>query len=345
MNEIDNGQSKTVQLMLILASFVIVVAGMKAAESIVVPFLLSVFISIIALPPFVWLQQKKIPKGIALGIIILSFLIFIFLIGLLIGTSINDFSSRLPLYEERLQNQTQEIISWLKERKMVESDFQIDSWFNPAVILKIVGDVLNQVSNLFTNGFLILLIVVFILLEEASLPDKIKKMFANPDASLARIQSVTKNINKYIALKTVLNLCNALLATIFLFIMGVDYYLLWGLLAFLLNYIPTIGSFFALLPPALLALIQFGIVEAMVVVLVFVIINTLIGNIIEPRFMGKGLGLSTLVVFLSLIFWGWVLGPVGMLLSVPLTITIKIALDSSEETRWLAILLGSEKTN
>ena len=345
MSEIDNGQSKTVQLMLILASFVIVVAGMKAAESIVVPFLLSVFISIIALPPFVWLQQKKIPRGIALGIIILSFLIFIFLIGLLIGTSIHDFSSRLPLYEEKLQNQTQEIISWLKERKMVESDFQIDSWFNPAVILNIVGDVFNQVINLFTNGFLILLIVVFILLEAASLPAKIKKMFANPDASLTRIQSVIKNINKYIALKTVLNLCNALLATIFLFIMGVDYYLLWGLLAFLLNYIPTIGSFFALLPPALLALIQFGIVEAMVVVLVFVIINTLIGNIIEPRFMGKGLGLSTLVVFLSLIFWGWVLGPVGMLLSVPLTITIKIALDSSEETRWLAILLGSEETN
>ncbi len=345
MNEIDNGQSKTVQLMLILASFVIVVAGMKAAESIVVPFLLSVFISIIALPPLVWLQQKKIPKGIALGIIILSFLIFIFLIGLLIGTSINDFSSRLPLYEEKLQNQTQEILSWLKDKKIVESDFQIDSWFNPAVILNIVGDVFNQVSNLFTNGFLILLIVVFILLEAASLPAKIKKMFANPDASLSRIQSVIKNINKYIALKTVLNLCNALLATIFLFIMGVDYYLLWGLLAFLLNYIPTIGSFFALLPPALLALIQFGIVEAIVVVIVFVIINTLIGNIIEPRFMGKGLGLSTLVVFLSLIFWGWVLGPVGMLLSVPLTITIKIALDSSEETRWLAILLGSDETN
>jgi predicted PurR-regulated permease PerM len=330
--------------MLILASFVIVVAGMKAAESIVVPFLLSVFISIIALPPFVWLQQKKIPRGIALGIIILSFLIFIFLIGLLIGTSINDFSSRLPLYEEKLQIETQEILSWLKDKKIVESDFQIDSWFNPAVILNIVGDVFNQVSNLFTNGFLILLIVVFLLLEEASLPAKIKKMFINPDASLTRIQSVIKNINKYIALKTVLNLCNALLATIFLFIMGVDYYLLWGLLAFLLNYIPTIGSFFALLPPALLALIQFGIVEAMVVVIVFVIINTLIGNIIEPRFMGKGLGLSTLVVFLSLIFWGWVLGPIGMLLSVPLTITIKISLDSSEETRWLAILLGPEKT-
>ena len=124
--------------------------------------------------------------------------------------------------------------------------------------------------------------------------------------------------------------------------MGVDYYFLWGLLAFVLNYIPTIGSFFALLPPALLTLIQMGYIEAILVVIGFIIINTIIGNIIEPRFMGKGLGLSTLVVFLSLIFWGWVLGPIGMLLSVPLTITIKIILDSSDETRWLAVLLGSE---
>lgn len=326
--------------MLILASFVIIVAGMKAAESIVVPFLLSLFISIIALPPLIWLQGRKIPRGIALLIIILVFLAFIFLIGLLIGTSINDFSSRLPLYEQKLGNQTQALIAWLIEKGFVEPEFQISTAFNPAVILTIVGDAFNELSNLFANGFLILLTVIFILLEEASLPQKIKKMFSNPDSSLSRIKSVIQNINKYIALKTILNICNALLVTVFLFFMGVDYYLLWGLLAFILNYIPTIGSFFALLPPALLALVQFGFVEAIVVVIGFIIINTLVGNIIEPRFMGKGLGLSTLVVFLSLIFWGWVLGPIGMLLSVPLTITIKIVLDSSEETRWLSVLLG-----
>ena len=330
--------------MVILASFVIIVAGMKAAESIVVPFLLSIFISIIALPPFIWLQTKGIPKVIALIMIILAFLLFIFLIGLLIGTSINDFSVRLPAYEQKLQSQTQDLILWLKEKQFVESDFQITSQFNPGAILQFAGDVFNQLSNLFTNGFLILLTVIFVLLEEASLPAKFKRMFSNPEESLSRIQSVTRNINKYITLKTIMNLCNALLVTIFLFLMGVDYYLLWGLLAFLLNYIPTIGSFFALLPPALLTLVQFGFVEAIIVVIVFIIINTLVGNIIEPRFMGRGLGLSTLVVFLSLIFWGWVLGPIGMLLSVPLTITIKIALDSSAETRWLAILLGPEKT-
>jgi len=344
MTDRENRSSKPFQLMLILASFVIVVAGMKAAESIIVPFLLSVFISIIALPPFYWLQQKRIPRGFALIIIILFFLAFIFLIGLLIGTSVNDFSSRLPTYELKLQNQTQELIDWLIKKEFIEPDFQISNAFNPGVVFTLVGDVFNQLSNLFANGFLILLTVIFILIEEISLPGKIKKMFAKPEDSIGRIQSVTRNINKYITLKTIMNLCNALLVTIFLFLMGVDYFLLWGLLAFLLNYIPTIGSFFALLPPTLLALIQFGFIEAIVVAIGFIIINTLIGNIIEPRFMGKGLGLSPLVVFLSLIVWGWVLGPIGMLLSVPLTITIKIALDSSEETRWLAILLGPEKT-
>jgi AI-2 transport protein TqsA len=344
MTERDNSPLKSFQIMVILASFVVIVAGMKAAESIIVPFLLSLFIAIIALPPYLWLQKKKVPRGIALVIIILAFLSSIFLIGVLIGTSVNDFLTKLPFYEQKLQTQTQALLSWLVEKKYIEPDFQISNAFKPGVILDIVGNVFNQLSNLFANGFLILLTVIFMMLEVSSLPNKINNMSSDPEASLSRIKAVTQNINKYITLKTIMNLCNALLVTIFLFFMGVDYYLLWGLLAFMLNYIPTIGSFLALLPPALLALIQFGFVEAIVVVIGFIIINTLIGNIIEPRFMGKGLGLSTLVVFLSLIFWGWVLGPIGMLLSVPLTITIKIALDSSEETRWLSVLLGPENT-
>jgi len=344
MSKITNKPSKTFQLMLILASFVIIVTGMKAAESIIVPFLLALFIAIIALPPFLWLQQKKIPRGISLVIIILGFLALIFLIGLLIGTSIADFSLKLPFYEQKLQEQTQAVIAWLIENEFIQSDFEISSAFNPGVILKIVGDTFNQVSNLFANGFLILLTVIFIMLEEVSLPVKIKKMVSDPEASLSRIQAVTQNINKYIAIKTAISLVTGLLVYFLLLIIGVDYPLLWAVLAFALNFIPTIGSIIALIPPVLLTIIQFGFGKAIVVLIGFVVINTIMGNILEPKFMGKGLGLSTLVVFLSLIFWGWVLGPIGMLLSVPLTITIKIALDSSDETRWLSILLGPEKT-
>ena len=334
--------NRTLQVLLILASFTIIVAGMKAAESIIVPFLLAVFISIVASPPFFWLQKKGIPKAIALLLVILVFLLFISLIALLIGTSINDFTIKLPSYQQKLQNQTQAVVTWLVEKKFIEPDFQLSNIFNPGSILKMIGDALNQLSGLFANGFLILLTILFIMLEITSIPLKLKKVFSNPEESISRVQSVFQNINKYIAIKTWISLGTGILVYILLLIIGVDYPLLWGVLAFALNFIPTIGSIIALIPPVLLTIIQLGFVEAIIILIGYLVINTIMGNILEPKFMGKGLGLSTLVVFLSLIFWGWILGPIGMLLSVPLTITIKIALDSSDETRWLAVLLGPE---
>ena len=344
MNQDLTNSNKTLQVLLILASFTVIVAGMKAAESIIVPFLLAVFISIVASPPFSYLQKKGLPKAISLLIVILAFLFFIFLIGLLIGTSVNDFTSKVPVYQQKLQGQTQAVVAWLIEKKFIEPDFQLSNIFNPSSVLKMIGDTLNQVSGLFANGFLILLTVLFMMLEITSIPVKLKKVSSNPENSILQVQSVFQNINKYIAIKTWISLGTGLLVYFLLLIIGVDYPLLWAVLAFALNYIPTIGSIIALVPPVLLTIIQLGFVEALFVLVGYLVINTIMGNILEPKFMGKGLGLSTLVVFLSLIFWGWVLGPIGMLLSVPLTITIKIALDSSDETKWLAVLLGPENS-
>jgi len=118
---------------------------------------------------------------------------------------------------------------------------------------------------------------------------------------------------------------------------------LWGLVAFLLNFIPTVGSFIAAVPAVLLALVQLGAFEAGLTLVGFVVVNLIIGNVIEPRWMGRGLNLSPLVVFVSLVLWGWVLGPVGMLLSIPLTIMLKIALESQNETRWIGVMMGAGK--
>ena len=343
MNSENKNPVKATQFALVLASFVIIVAGMKVAASIIIPFLLAAFISIVASPPFYWLQKKKIPKVAALLIVILLFIFFIFIIALMIGTSINDFTTKIPFYESKLENQTDAVITWLNEKGIIEERVELKEIINPAVILKLVGNALNEISGIFTNGFLILLTVVFMLLEVSSLPIKLKKIFKDPDRSIDRVQSIYNNINKYIAIKTWISLATGLLAAILCFIIGVDYPILWGILAFVLNYIPTIGSLIALIPPVLLTIIQIGPLEGLIVLIGFVVINTVMGNILEPRLMGRGLGLSTLVVFLSLIFWGWVLGPVGMLLSVPLTIAIQIIFDSSEETKWIAVLLGSEK--
>jgi len=336
------GSNKTSQFLIILASFIIVIAGMKAAESIVVPFLLAAFLSIIISPPFIWMQSKGVPKVLALLFIIVAFLAVLFLIGVLIGTSVNDFTYNLPFYQEKLTNQTQALITWLVERNYVKPDFQLTKVLNPGAVLNIVANALNQISGIFADGFLILFTVIFMSLEINTLPRKLKKVFNNPDKSLSQVNEIYQNINRYIGIKTLTSLGTGVLVYFFLLIVGVDYPLLWGVLAFVLNYIPTIGSILAVIPPLLLTLVQLGFVESLVVLAGYITINTIIGNILEPKFMGMGLGLSTLVVFLSLVFWGWVLGPIGMLLSVPLTITIKIALDSSDETRWLAVLLGPE---
>lgn len=344
MESTHQSNNRTAQVLVILASFVVIVAGMKAAESIIVPFLLAVFISIVTSPPFFWMQKKGIPKGISLLLVILFFLFVIALIGVLIGASVTDFTTKLPFYEAKLQDQTQTIITWLTEKKFIEPDFQLSKAFNPASVLQVVGDTFNQVGNLFANGFLILLTVIFMMMEISGLPLKLKKILSKPDISISRFQEIFQNINKYIAIKTWISLGTGLLVYFLLLIIGVDYAILWAVLAFVLNFIPTIGSIIALIPPALLTIVQLGFGEAGIVLVGYLVINTIMGNILEPKFMGKGLGLSTLVVFLSLIFWGWILGPIGMLLSVPLTITIKIALDSSDETRWLSVMLGPDSS-
>jgi predicted PurR-regulated permease PerM len=147
---------------------------------------------------------------------------------------------------------------------------------------------------------------------------------------------------RYLAIKSVASLGTGALSAIWLAILGVDYPLLWGLFAFLLNYVPNIGSIIAAVPTVLFTFVQLGPASAAWAALAYTVVNVTVGSIIEPRFMGRGLGLSTLVVFVSLVFWGWILGPVGMFLSVPLTMTAKIALDSDDGTRWMAVLLGPE---
>ena len=214
--------------------------------------------------------------------------------------------------------------------------------FDLKAVFRVVGKTLGGVGALLSNTFLILITVIFIVLEASSFPKKLKAISGDSNESLVNLQKIVSNIKHYMAIKTLVSIATGILIAIWLIILRVDYPWLWGMLAFFLNFVPNIGSIIAAVPPALLAFVQFGIVKLLLTALGFMVVNVMIGNIIEPRFMGRGLGLSTLVVFVSLVFWGWVLGPVGMLLSIPLTMTVKIALESKEDTRWIAILLGSD---
>ena len=340
MEDIGKGSSLT-RFMVTAACFVIIIAGMRLASSILVPFLLSLFIAKICTPFLFWMQGKRIPKALAVVVIFVAIVGIGWLLLVFVTSSLNGFSKALPTYQEGLAAKTASLVIWLQNHGVEISSQIVLDYFNPQRAMNLVALTLSGLRSVLTNFLLIMLTVLFILLEASGFPQKLKAALDKPDESLARISKITESVNRYLLMKTMFSLLTGILIWIWLMILGVDFPLLWGLLAFLLNYVPTIGSLLAAIPAILLSLIQLGGSSALFTFLGYLVVNVSIGSIIEPRLMGYGLGLSTLVVFLSLVFWGWVLGPVGMLLSVPLTMTIKIALESDEESRWLGIMLGS----
>lgn len=335
----SNRSMSVSKTLITLACLVIVAAGLSAGKVILVPFLLAGFIAILSAAPMFWLQRRGLPTWLALLLVILT----VFMVGLLlaglVGTSVSDFSKNLPLYEARFRQQTDALIAWLALKHISLSGQVLAEVFDPGAAMTLVASLFNALTNVLANGFLVLMTVIFMLLEASGMPGKLRAILGQPD-NLSGFDHFVHNVQHYMAIKTIISLITGLLVALWLLALGVDYPLLWGVLAFLLNYIPNIGSIIAAGPAVLLTIVQLGMWRAMLVGVGFLVINLVMGSAIEPRFMGRGLGLSPLVVFLSLLFWGWLLGPVGMLLSVPLTMTAKIALDSRADTRWVSVLLG-----
>jgi AI-2 transport protein TqsA len=332
----------TIPFLIPLAAFVVIVAGMRAAQPLLVPFLLAAFIAVISAPPLFWLQRRGVPTILAVLIVLVVVIVIGVMMATLVGASLTDFSQSLPTHEAGVRAQAASILAWLTGLGVKVSEQQLLEAFNPAAAMNLVATMLDGLRGVLTNSFLILLTVIFILLEASSFPAKLHAISDSGQASLAGFDKFTDKVKRYMAIKTVVSLATGIVIAIWLAVVGVDYPLLWGLLAFLFNYIPNVGSILAAFPAVLLALLQLGVGAALWSGLGYLVVNIVVGQVIEPRFMGQGLGLSTLVVFVSLVFWGWVLGPVGMFLSVPLTMTVKIALESSNDTRWIAIFLGPD---
>ncbi len=323
------------------AAFVIVVAGIMSAKSLILPFLLAAFLAIICGPPLYWLRTKGVPPIFSTLLVVLILIALEMVIAGLLGSSLADFSKNLPLYQSRLKGILSGLIAWFEQHGIEVTDEILMEQFNPGKLMGLAANTLNKMGGLLTNTFMIILTFVFILLEAAGFPDKLRAISGGRDASLDDYAEITKGVNRYMVLKTATSLVTGILVAIALTVIGVDFAMMWGLVAFLLNFIPTVGSIIAAIPAVLLALVQLGPGPAAATAASYLAVNVLIGNILEPRIMGSGVGLSPLVIFVSMAFWGWVLGPVGMLLSVPLTMTLKIALNDNENTRWLSLLLGS----
>ncbi|NYR11068.1 AI-2E family transporter [Pseudoalteromonas sp. MIP2626] len=327
--------------LIIFAALVIVLAGIKSASAIIIPFILAAFIAIICSPLIKFFARYRIPKGIAVVFVVLIIVGLGVSLGGLVGQSVNDFSQQLPQFKVKLKEEFVWLVDIASQYNILINKDQILSMFDPGKLVDVATNMLASLGGVMANMFLIILTVVFMLFEGPSLNHKIHSALNDPDKKMKQINRFLDSINSYLAIKTLVSLGTGILAASLLWFLDVDYFVLWGVLAFMFNYIPNIGSIIAAVPAVLLALITQGPLVAGLVGAGYLVINTVMGNIVEPKFLGKGLGLSTLVVFLSLIFWGWLLGSVGMLLSVPLTMIVKIGLEASDEGRWVATLLGT----
>jgi predicted PurR-regulated permease PerM len=330
-------------LLFICAALVVVLVGIQAASAILVPFLLALFIAIVCNPLIQWLMRWRLPQWVALSIVLAAIVLLGFLMAGLVGKSLTDLTSSLPQYRQQLDSQLDGLIAGLATMNISIDRQQVLAYLDPEVLMGLSMRLLGGLSKMMGDVFLILLTVVFMLLEASSIPGKIHLALHDPEMKMRQIDQFLHAVNRYLEIKTMVSLGTGLAVGLMLWLLNVQYFVLWGVMAFLLNYVPNIGSFIAALPVIVQVMVLQSPMTAALVGGGYIAINTVIGNIIEPRWLGRGLGLSTLVVFLSLMFWGWLLGAVGMLLSVPLTIIVKIALEASPEGRWLAILLGPEQ--
>ena len=337
-NNLPKEQSLTV---LNIAAFIIIIAGIIFAKSIIAPFLMALFISIICAQPIFWLEKKKVPKGLSILIVLIGILSIFFGFGYLIGNAIASFTSNAPNYEADLKAISETFIQFLNNNGITVTKDQLPNLSDPSRILSYTVVAVNELVNMMGNTFLVFLTILFMLLELNSFSDKLRAVFNGPPESFGYLTKITDSIRRYLGIKTIFGILTSILLYIALSIIGLNYAILWALIAGLMSYIPNIGSIIAAIPALLFALLQLGMGGAVWTLLSFMAVNNILGNFIEPKIMGKGLSLSTLVVFLSLIFWGFVLGTVGMFLAVPLTISIKIALEQNEKTRWIAVLLGT----
>ncbi|MBB9559882.1 AI-2 transporter TqsA [Escherichia coli] len=321
------------KIVIMLGMLVIILCGIRFAAEIIVPFILALFIAVILNPLVQHMVRWRVPRVLAVSILMTIIVMAMVLLLAYLGSALNELTRTLPQYRNSIMTPLQAIEPLLQRVGIDVSVDQLAHYIDPNAAMTLLTNLLTQLSNAMSSIFLLLLTVLFMLLEVPQLPGKFQQMMARPVEGMAAIQRAIDSVSHYLVLKTAISIITGLVAWAMLAALDVRFAFVWGLLAFA-------GSVLAAIPPIAQVLVFNGFYEALLVLAGYLLINLVFGNILEPRIMGRGLGLSTLVVFLSLIFWGWLLGPVGMLLSVPLTIIVKIALEQTAGGQSIAVLLS-----
>lgn len=331
------------RFLVMAAALVIIIYGINQAQSGVALFLVAVFLALLGTPPVLWMERKRVPSFLAVMVVMAGIIAFLLIIVAVVGSSLNTFSDGLPYYQKRLHEQVLALRAFLATEHIVVTEKALLEYLNPGSVMSLVAGLFSGMGSVLSNIILILLTVTFILLEASSFPVKLRVVLGDPLRAFPQFTKFIDDIRRYMIIKTIISLIAGVIIGLWLFILGVDFPILWGFVAFLLHFVPNVGQIIAAIPAVLLALIQLGWGPAALTAAGYLIVGFTLGNAVEPRLMGRKLGLSTLVVFLSLMFWGGLLGPIGVILCVPLTMTMKFAFENNSSTRWIGTLLGSER--
>jgi len=328
------------QFLILVTTISILFVIMKYASDLLAPFFISISLAIILTPLLNYFKTKRIPKMVSLVVILILSSIPMVVLGGYIATEAQEFATNLATLKTEFNATTGKFIEYMQNIGINIHQSDIEMMLAKSNISGLIKNLTSQVSTQFSNIFLILFTVAFMLMESEAIHNKVKKILSKSKIDLEDGMKIIAKINTYFIIKVKTSLVTAVWVLIVLWYYDIDYFYLWGTLAFFLNFIPVVGSIFAAIPAIVLALMDQGMMTALWVTIWYMIINTVVGNILEPRIMGKGLGLSALVIFLSMTLWGWVLGPIGMILSVPLTMAMQFLFAQYKETEWISLMLS-----
>jgi predicted PurR-regulated permease PerM len=325
------------------ASIVAILAGMRAASTIIGPMMIALLITIAWVPGSLWLQRRgwnptiAALTGIVLGVLVLG------LFALLVYISLQQLQGKLPTYQSRIETLQVEAKQRLANLPFDTSQMFSSDAVKPGALVGYALTAVKKVSAAAGKMVVLIVLMAFMMIEGIRYPEKLDTALAGFPGAKERFSRFGKVMRSYVTVNSIFGLIAAVINTILLFALGVDFAILWGVVSFLLSFVPNIGFVVALVPPALLALIEFGFGRSMTVVGGYVIINFLVDNVIKPRFVAEHVDLSPIVIVLSLLFWGWLIGPMGALVAVPLSIAAKFIFESFEDSRWLATLMSDRK--
>ncbi|MCE2959970.1 MAG: AI-2E family transporter [Akkermansiaceae bacterium] len=355
----ESGKIKAGKALLMFAALVIVIAGLRESKDFFLPILVAAFVATISFPMLNFLREKRIPAPIAVILTVAVDFVFLAALAVLAVTLVGDLQEKWNSkysaeFSTQIRDVSKSLADTLKENGVINAQQKIDEAVNNNLsnlqnirfekIWDFGTDVLERVIGFFGATILILILLVFMLSEARMFGRRLDAISQARGPNLAKIINATKDIQRFLAIKTAVSLATGFLAGLLCWAVGLDFYILWGILAFFLNFIPVIGSIVAGVPPTILALLIAGFPSALLVAGGYLLINNFLGNFLEPMLVGRRFGISTLVVVISVVFWGWLWGPIGMLLAVPLTMVLKVILESSDEFRWIGVAISAEQT-